>query len=150
MSALTEAQRDTLVAVLDEIIPPSEDGRLPGAGELGLGPKIEAALAEALDLPKGLEALDEVARRSGAERFAALEGAARTEALTEYAEAAPGFLPGLIFHTYTSYYQHARVVEALGLEARPPHPKGYEMEENDLSLLDPVRARPPLYRKGEA
>ena len=29
-----------------------------------------------------------------------------------------------------------QVVEGLGLEARPPHPKGYEMEPNDLGLLD--------------
>ena len=58
----------------------------------------------------------------------------------------PAFLPGLVFHTYAGYYQHDRVFEALGLEARPPHPKGYETEANDLTLLDPVRRRRRLYR----
>jgi hypothetical protein len=32
------------------------------------------------------------------------------------------------------------------MEARPPHPKGYEMAPHDLSLLDPVRRREKLYR----
>ena len=40
----------------------------------------------------------------------------------------------------------ARVVAALGLEPRPPHPKGYEMGTDDLTLLDPVRRRGPRYR----
>ena len=42
--------------------------------------------------------------------------------------------------------RHGSVVEGLGLEDRPPYPKGYEVEAGDLSLLDPVRARPKLYR----
>jgi hypothetical protein len=39
------------------------------------------------------------------------------------------------------------VLTALGLEARPPHPAGYAIEPNDLSLLDPVRRRAELYRR---
>ena len=33
----SEDERRALSSVLDEIIPPSNDGRFPGAGELGLG-----------------------------------------------------------------------------------------------------------------
>jgi hypothetical protein len=29
---------------------------------------------------------------------------------------------------------------------RAPFPKGFELEAGDLSLLDPVRARPKVYR----
>ncbi|HUI24603.1 MAG TPA: hypothetical protein VL403_00860, partial [Candidatus Kryptonia bacterium] len=50
--------------------------------------------------------------------------------------------------TCAGYCQHARVVEALGLEARPPHPQGYQMEPNDLTLLDDVRRCPKRYRDG--
>ena len=32
----SELEARTLASVLDQIIPPSEDGKLPGAGELGL------------------------------------------------------------------------------------------------------------------
>src|SRR6516162_1999713 len=39
-----------------------------------------------------------------------------------------------------------RVMRSLGLEPRPPYPKGFEVEQGDWSLLDPVRARPKLYR----
>jgi len=36
---------------------------------------------------------------------------------------------------------------ALGLEARPPFPKGYVLEQGDWSLLDAVRKRAPFWRK---
>ena len=49
--------------------------------------------------------------------------------------------------TYMAYYSNDRVLEGLGLEPRPPHPGGYAMEPNDLTLLDDVRRRPKLYRK---
>jgi hypothetical protein len=42
------------------------------------------------------------------------------------------------------YYRDDRVMVSLGLEARPPFPKGYVLEQGDWSLLDPVRARKPF------
>ena len=151
-TGLSLEQERALACLLDEIVPRSADGRFPGAGELGLAPAIEAAYARipGFDavIADGLAALDELARERGAEGFAALEGEARTEVLKAFAEREPGFVPGLVFQTYTVYYLEPRVVEALGLEARPPHPKGYEMEPNDLTLLDPVRARPGPTRRG--
>jgi hypothetical protein len=35
---------------------------------------------------------------------------------------------------------------ALGIEARPPFPKGNEVTSGDLSLLNPVRERKQIYR----
>ena len=58
-----------------------------------------------------------------------------------------GFLPVLLFQTYQGYYQIPAVLAALGLPPRPPHPKGYEIEPNDLELLEPVRAREKMYRE---
>ena len=55
-------------------------------------------------------------------------------------------MPTLVFHSYAAYYQHGSVVSALGLEPRAPFPGGYEVEPDDLTLLDPVRQRPKLYR----
>ena len=40
-----------------------------------------------------------------------------------------------------------RVVRSLGLEPRPPYPKGYVLPHSDWSLLDPVCARPPFWRR---
>jgi hypothetical protein len=44
------------------------------------------------------------------------------------------------------YYRDDRVMLALGMEPRPPFPKGHVVEQGDWSLLDPVRARAPFYR----
>ena len=45
------------------------------------------------------------------------------------------------------YYRDDRVLRSLNLELRPPFPKGYDMEQGDWSLLDPVKARPATWRK---
>jgi hypothetical protein len=144
-------QARALSSVLDELIPPSDDGRMPGAGALGLVARIEDAVRRSPDLEPalvhGLAALQEAARAAGASDFSSLTREQRVAALEQTATTQPAFLPGLIFHTYTAYYQHARVLEGLGLEGRPPHPLGYTLEASDPALLDPVRARPKLYRK---
>ena len=145
----TDAQRATLVAMLDALVPRSADGRLPGAGEIGLAAGIEEQLgAMCAFTARGLDALDALARERGARAFAALSVTDRTEVLNTHAAADPGFLPGLVFQVYSAYYQHPRVLSGLGLEPRPPHPKGYALEQPDLdALLAPVRARAKLYRE---
>ena len=40
-----------------------------------------------------------------------------------------------------------RVLRSLGLELRPPFPQGYALEQGDWSLLDPVKARPSMWRR---
>jgi len=45
------------------------------------------------------------------------------------------------------YYRDDRVMRSLGLEPRSPFPKGHVVEQGDWSLLDPVKARPPIWRK---
>jgi hypothetical protein len=141
-------QRATLVAMLDALVPRSADGRLPGAGELGLAAGIEEQLgAMCAFTARGLDALETLARERGARGFPALSERERAEVLNAHAAADPGFLPGLVFQVYSAYYQHPRVLSGLGLEPRPPHPKGYALEQPDLdSLLAPVRARVRQYR----
>ncbi len=143
--SFTEDEQRTLASVLDEIIPPSVDGRLPGAGQIGVASYVEVALQKTPALKamvaQGLADLDQLARRQHAAGFAALPRAEKLRLLNEQ-----GFILPLTIHTYAGYYQHARVIAALGLEARPPHPQGYDMEPNDLTLLDAVRRRPKLYR----
>lgn len=141
-------QRRALAAVLDALVPPSADGRLPGAGEIGLAREIEEKLgAMCAFTARGLDALDALGlERSGAP-FASHSASERAELLNRHAASDPGFLPGLVFQVYCAYYQHPRVIAALGLEPRPPHPKGYALEQPDLdALLAPVRARAKLYR----
>ncbi len=133
----------TLQVLLDTLVPPRPDGRLPGAGAL-LGAEIAALLESSGVTPQvatGLRALEARAQQGGAAGFGALETAERETLLRSFDRDDPGFLPGLLFHTYSRYYQQAPVLRALGLEARPPHPLGYPLESGDWSLLDPVRRR---------
>ena len=137
----------TFSAVLDELIP-ARGSALPGAGGLGLGAFVADQLGEAAPLVAGaLADLDARAEAAGAPDFASLDAGDRGELLRAVAGAHPGFLETLIFHLYAGYYHHPQVMEALGLEGRPPFPKGYPLELGDLDLLDPVRQRPPLYRE---
>lgn len=134
-------------AVLDTIVPPSADGRFPGAGQLGLAEPL-AASAELLPLlAGGLTSVDEAARARGADGFVALAVGERREVLEAASARAPGFLPLLVAHTFLAYYQAPRVFEALGLDARPPFPRGYPVAPTDFAILDPVRRLEPIYRK---
>ncbi len=145
---LSEEAARGLAAVLDLLVPPSEDGRLPGAGALGLAPTLHANVPDLrVVIELGLAALDERARNRGARDFAGLAKDERSAILNEVAAEQAAFVPGLVFQTYVHYYQHPRVLSGLQLEPRPPYPKGYEMEPSDLSLLDPVRERSKLYRE---
>ena len=150
--SLSPDEERTLTAVLDEIIPPSADGRFPGAGELGLVEHVEQTMQRTPELrpvvAQGLSAIREVAGRRDPEEFPALSRRDKLEVLNEVAAREPGFIPSLVLHVYTGYYQNGRVLEALGLEPRPPHPEGYEVEPDDLTLLEPVRQRPKFYREG--
>ena len=132
---------ELLDAILDTLIPPSADGRLPGAGTLGLAPSIRERTSGADDVvAAGLAAAE-------ATGFADLDLDDRVAVLRELEASQPAFLATLLFHTYTAYYQQPQVLVGLGLEPRPPHPKGYELERGNLAALERVRARGKLYRE---
>ena len=145
---LSPEEQRALATVLDEIIPPSGDGRLPGAGELGVARYIEEKAGALRPLiVRCLATLDEHASQRGADDFASLSRENRLALLEEMATSEPIFFQSVVFLAYAGYYQSGRVVAALGVPARPPYPEGYEVEPGDLSLLDAVRSRPKLYRE---
>ena len=140
-------QRAILDIVLDMIVPPGADGRMPGAAEVGVPAYLAAEAPDALPLLR--QELDELERRSRerwARGFAQLDAGERKELITQMRAQAPVFMSRLAMETLACYYQHDRVLEGLGREARPPYPKGYQVVQGDLSLLDPVRARGKIYR----
>jgi hypothetical protein len=147
----------TLIALLDELIP-ARDASLAGAGSLGLAPEIEAKLGETTGLiAAGLAALDEKAREhaasgdntdaAGDANFADLASQDRVPLVSAVAAEHPGFIETLLFQTFTTYYQHPLVVAAIGLSPEPPYPGGYDLEEGDLGLLEPVRKRASMHRE---
>jgi hypothetical protein len=140
-----------LASVLDEIIPQSGDGRLPAAGQIGIVAHIEQAVQKNPDLKpmisNALSALEDLARRRGAATFAMLARQDRAEVLNELSATEGAFVPTLTFYAYLAYYHDGRVLEGLGLGSRAPHPAGYDVEPDDLTLLDVVRRRGRLYRE---
>ena len=134
--------------LLDELIPEDSGRRMPGAGSLGLGARLRRDAPEIMPaVDAGLQSLHERALAQGAAGFGALPAADRVASLQALSEEQPGLIPALLFHLSRCYYAHPKVLSALGMPGRPPYPEGYEMEPNDLGLLDAVRERGRLYRE---
>jgi len=149
-SPLDANQRQAFIAVLDMIIPASDDGRFPSAADmdvLGYIAKNEPQVIENLRVE--LDRLNSISRDRHGVAFGDAHKPARRELLDEARGDEPQFLGDLAQQTVTLYYQDDRVMEAIGMEVRPPFPEGYEVIAGDLSLLDPVRDRGQVYRDVE-
>jgi hypothetical protein len=142
--SLTTAQRDDLRAIAGMMIPASAEFDVPGGDD----PAIQADIVATLGRDAGhvREALDELARCAG-RRLASLDPARREAVAAELRAKGGAAVATLARVVLQCYYRDDRVVRSLGLEARPPYPKGHVLEDGDWSLLDPVRARPPMWRR---
>ena len=142
-SPLTPAQSDDLRAIAGAIIPASMEFDVPGADD----PAIQADIVATLGRDTGLvrEALDGLARLAGSP-LAGLDPARREAVALELRGKGGAAVATLTRVVLQCYYRDDRVVRSLGLEPRPPYPKGHVLEDGDWSLLDPVRARPPMWR----
>jgi hypothetical protein len=143
-SLLTPAQRDDLRAIAAEMIPASDEFDVPGADDPAIQADIVATLGR--DTESVREALDELARLAG-RPLASLDPARREAVALELRTKGGAALATLTRVVLQCYYRDDRVVRSLGLEPRPPYPKGHVLEDGDWSLLDPVRARPPMWRR---
>jgi hypothetical protein len=141
---LTLTQRDDLRAIAAEMIPASAEFDVPGADDPAIQADILATLGRDARLVR--EALDRFARLAGGP-LASLDSARRQAVAMELRAAGGEAVATLSRVVLQCYYRDDRVVRSLGLEPRPPYPKGHVLEEGDWSLLDPVRARPPMWRR---
>jgi hypothetical protein len=141
---LTPAQSDDLRAIAGVIIPASAEFDVPGADD----PAIQADIVATLGRDAGLvrEALDELGRLAG-RPLAGLDPARREAVALELRAKGGAAVATLTRVVLQCYYRDDRVVRSLGLEPRPPYPKGHVLEDGDWSLLDPVRALPPFWRR---
>jgi hypothetical protein len=141
---LTPTQREDLRAIAAEIIPASAEFEVPGADD----PAIQADMLATLGRDAALvrEALAQLARLSGGP-FASLDPARRQAVAMELRATGGEAVATLTRVVLQCYYRDDRVLRSLGLEPRPPYPKGHVLEQGDWSLLEPVRARPPMWRR---
>lgn len=132
-------------AFLDLVIPPSDDGKMPGAGRLGLAEglatKLEADTGLGPPVLAGLRAVYDAALERDAGGLPGLSPDARVEVLESQLASHPALMLGLSVHLYMAYYAHPLVLEGLGEPPRPPFPEGYEVADTDAELLEKLRAR---------
>jgi hypothetical protein len=142
-TALSATEIRNLRDVAGTMVPDSPAFGVPGADDPAILDDIARSVGR--DLPLVRAALAGIAARShGA--FGDLDRDRREALINDYyaSGAAPIVALGRVI--LGAYYRDDRVLLALKFEARAPFPKGYDLEQGDWSLLDAVRARPPLWR----
>lgn len=158
----TPEQERAIVAFAAALIPASEEYHAPSAGEPAIAQEILAAAKRApAAVAAAVRVLDEAALARHGARFADLDDAARAGLVREAANEKPaadqvarGFDPSalagrraLVSIVAQCYYRDDQVLRSLDMEPRPPFPKGFDVEQGDWSLLDPVKRRGRLYRE---
>src|SRR4029077_11651104 len=125
-------------------IPESAEYGVPGADDGAIQADILATLGR--DSKRVAEWLDHLARLAGAP-LAQLDQARRDAVAKEFRSSGGAAAATLIRVVLQCYYRDDRVLRSLRLELPPPFPKGHALEQGDWSLLEPVKARPPMWRK---
>jgi hypothetical protein len=143
-SPLSAAEAADLRAIAAEIVPASAKYGVPGADDETIFADILASLGR--DTGDVRAALGRLAALSGGS-FAALPPARRTETALALKAEGGNAVAVLARVVLLCYYRDDRVMISLGLEPRPPFPKGHVLEQGDWSLLDPVKARKPFWRQ---
>ena len=137
-STYTEDQRALLNRLCDLMIPAGEDR--PSAADPELFKDILSRLSphEAV-LKPALAILATLAL----EKLAASE---QVTLINQHRQAYATFFQVFESQVIQAYYANSAVLTSLGVNAPSPYPGGYDVEETDWSLLDPVRGREPFYR----
>jgi len=141
---LTASETRDLRALCAIMIPASATYGVPGADDDRIFADILRSLER--DTPDARTALALLARLAGGS-FADLTPARRNEVAAVFKQEGGAPLLALNRVVLLCYYRDDRVMRSLGQEPRPPFPQGHVVEQGDWSLLDPVRARAPFYRR---
>lgn len=128
---LDASQRALLAALLDTLVPASEDDEMPSAADVGfdayLRTQAEDFLPELTSILEQFEA-----------SFAALPLAERCDRVSTFSAEQPDAFRNLLTRVYDCYYQNDRVREKIGVVTGALFPQGNQITPGDLSLLDPV------------
>ncbi|MBV9827464.1 MAG: hypothetical protein JO001_17640 [Alphaproteobacteria bacterium] len=140
---LTPAQQADLRILAGLMIPASAEFDVPGADDPAIQADILATLGR--DTEPVRQTLDQAAKIAG-RPLGELDAATR-ESVARHLRDTSAAIATLSRVVLQCYYRDDRVLRSLGLEARAPHPIGHVLEDGDWSLLDPVRARAPFWRR---
>ncbi|HEY7576029.1 MAG TPA: hypothetical protein VH855_00420 [Acetobacteraceae bacterium] len=142
-AALSASESQDLRRIAGIMIPAGGEYGVPGADDPLIFADIEASLGRDLDEVRG--ALATLARLAGG-NFASLDDARAATVLEQFLATNSTTAAALGRAILQCYYRDDRVLTSLGMEPRPPFPKGHTLEQGDWSLLDAVRNRPRLWR----
>ncbi len=140
---LTESQIADLRCLAGMIIPASAKHGVTGADDDVIFADILTSIGR--DRDRVLAALAKLRTLAGGP-FVDLDSAHRGEVAGKLRAEGGGPTSVLTRIVLLCYYRDDRVMVSLGLEVRPPFPKGHVVEQGDWSLLDPVRSRRPFWR----
>ena len=141
---LGDAEIRDLRVLAGLMIPASTSHGVPGADDelifADIVKSLERDTADARTALRQLAALSDGA-------FADLSPERRAEVAARFRQEGGGPLFALNRVVLLCYYRDDRVMRSLGQEPRSPFPRGHVVEQGDWSLLDPVRKRPPMWRR---
>ncbi len=141
---LSAEQSRSLRCLAEIMIPASAEYGVPSAADDAVFADILRSLGR--DAAQVLAVLQRLGEMAGG-RFADLDRRGQEVIAARLREQGGADLSSLTRIVLQCYYRDDRVMRSLGMEPRPPYPKGFEVEQGDWSLLDPVRARPPFWRQ---
>ena len=145
---LDPQQKRTLEALLEMVIPANPEVNMPGANEVGFQEFLQEFDPQFYghDLPQGLRAIHQTSLENHNADFAELSQALKESLIENLRVSQHKFLQHFGKLVMVCYYQHDQVLEGLRLEARPPFPEGYHVDELDYGLLEPVKNRGKRWR----
>lgn len=137
---------DLMLAFVDTLIP----GRvgpdaMPAASELPEFCELSSGEAQGLYGP-ALELIVAQGGAGGGKVFQSLELDGREGIVRKIESEHPSVIGGAVGQTLIRYYGSDRVVQALGLDVGPSHPRGYGIDETNWTLLDPIKKMDRIYK----
>jgi hypothetical protein len=150
----SQSRKALLNQILGEIIPASDDGRIPSGASLGVIEYLEAQVKDTPELEdlfnNGLTQATVLVERKGG-IFNKLSSDDRRQIVADLEALEPDFFYALLRNTYMGYYTAPSVPSLFGLTDKAPHPDGYDVPDEDLEkiegLVKPVKDRGRCYRE---
>ena len=144
---LTDSQMNLLAKIAECLIPKTTN--MPSAAEIGAAEYIDSNIQTSAESKKlviqGLQSIEIKSTDTGKE-FKDLDIDERTNILKSIEEMHPSFFNYVLKQTCNAYYTNSSILNLIGAPNRPPQPAGFDLEQGDLSSLEAVRARGPIWR----
>jgi len=144
--ALSPAEQDCLRIIVGCMIPASDKHGVPGADDPSIFVDLLASIRRD---GEALRTLLAAVDKSAGGSLAGAPPARQAMLLAQLRQEQPGFFSVVEALASRAYYRNDTVLTSIGMEPRSPFPKGYDLPQGDLSLLDVVRDRGKVWRDAD-